>query len=68
MTLTTEQTERLRIASQPLMILLNSPEFHPHIRVVVTSRDAEVFESLAKVNNEPDKGFRFRNNWFWQFR
>jgi hypothetical protein len=49
MILTTDQTERLRIAAQPLMDFLNSSEFHPHIQVVVTSTDAEMMEGLAMV-------------------
>lgn len=55
MILTTEQTERLEQAAKPLMDCLSSPEYHPHIQVIVTSTDAEIFESLARVKKEKDK-------------
>jgi len=49
MILTSEQAEQLRITAQPLMDFLNSTEFHPHIRVIVTSTEAEIVEGLATV-------------------
>jgi hypothetical protein len=51
MILTTDQIERLQIASQPLMYFLSDPEFHPHIKVTATSTDTEIFESLAQTTN-----------------
>lgn len=52
MILTTEQLEKLKEATKPLMKFLNDENFHPHIAVIVDQDSAEFFESSARIVND----------------
>ena len=51
MILSEKQLEELKKVSAPLVEFLNSVDFHPHIKVIVTSTDVEILESSALVKN-----------------
>jgi len=50
MILTKEQIEELKEASKPLMKFL-AENFHPHVKVIVDSTDAEFVEASARIKN-----------------
>jgi hypothetical protein len=51
MILSKEQLEELKEVSQPLMKFL-AKNFHPHVKVIVDSTDAEILEGSARVIND----------------
>jgi hypothetical protein len=51
MILTKEQIETLKEASKPLMKFL-AENFHPHVKVIVDSTDAEFLEASARIIND----------------
>lgn len=49
MILTKEQNEKFLEAAKPLIKFMNDECHHPHVSVVVTINEAELFEGVARV-------------------
>ncbi len=45
----TKEMKELKKACEPLLELLNNPEHHPHMKVIITATSIELVEGVCSI-------------------